>query len=371
MNVQIWAPGFTGFGGGITVFSRELALGLQEMGLGVRLIGVVDSAATWQELPLQGFGKYPRFARNLAFASLALASCVRRRPDLTLSTHINLGPIAHLAKRILRIPFMLVAHGLDVHPSLVTASRLKALRAADRILAVSSWTKQRVLELGDIDDSRIDILPDTFEETRFTAGPKSAKFAERYNLQAGEKVILTVARLNPGEGYKGYNRVVQALPAIRAACGAVRFLIVGKGDDRARVESLARELGVVTAVSFAGFVPDDELADYYRLADVFAMPSSGEGFGIVFLEAMACGTPVLAGNCDGSVDALDGGRFGRLVDPTSVEAVAQGIIDLLNKQGDPVWFDRTALSQAVVQRFGRQAFRGKLRKIFFCLKFSP
>jgi glycosyltransferase involved in cell wall biosynthesis len=275
---------------------------------------------------------------------------------------LNFGPVAHWAKRVFGTSFTLVAHGIDVHSGLSHA-RVAALRAADRVLAVSSWTRQRVLDLGGIDPARVAVLPNTVDEARFTVGARPEKLAKRYNLQADESVVLTVARLESGEAYKGYDRIVRALPAVQAACGRVRFLLVGKGDDRARLEMMARDLGVEHKVTFAGFVPDEELADHYRLADVFAMPSTGEGFGIVFLEAMACGTPVLAGNRDGSVDALDGGRLGHLVDPNNVDAIANGIIALLKQQGPAWWFDRQALHDAVIQRFGRTAFRETLRKV--------
>jgi glycosyltransferase involved in cell wall biosynthesis len=125
---------------------------------------------------------------------------------------------------------------------------------------------------------------------------------------------------------------------------------------------MARSLGVDAAVTLVGFVPDDELADHYRLADVFVMPSTGEGFGIVYVEAMACGTPVLAGDRDGSADALDGGAMGRMVDPGDVRAVAEGVISLLRKEGPPQWFDKIAVRDAVMRRFGRAAFRENLRK---------
>ena len=221
-----------------------------------------------------------------------------------------------------------------------------------------------MLDLGGIDPARVAVLPNTIDEARFTVSARPERLVKRYNLQADERVVLTVARLDPGEGYKGYDRVMRALPAIQAACGKVRFLLVGKGDDRARLEMIASDLGVERTVTFAGFVPDEELPDHYRLADVFAMPSTGEGFGIVFLEAMACGTPVLAGNRDGSVDALDAGRLGLLVDPGDVSAIANGIIALLSQRGPKWWFERQALHDAVIQRFGRKAFRDTLRKAF-------
>jgi len=299
----------------------------------------------------------------LAFAAEALFACARFRPDHVISTHLNFGPAAHWAKRVYGTPYTLIAHGIDVHEDL-SAARRAALRAADRLIAVSSWTRQRLLDLGDIDVRRIDVVPNTVDEERFTLERGTQELARRYDLQPDEKVILTVARLDIGERYKGYDRIVQALPAVRAACGTVRFIIVGKGDDRGRVEALARELGMHEAVTFAGFVADEDLPAHYSLADVFAMPSTGEGFGIVFLEAMACGTPVLAGNRDGSVDALDGGRLGSLVDPTAVGAIARGLISLLKREGPEWWFERSSLRGAVVERFGRDAFRRALQPLF-------
>lgn len=363
MKFHLWSPRFTGFGGGITAFSHELAIGLQKLGHDLRLVGKMDAPGAWRGLPLWGAGACSRPWQTPAFVAVALASCARYRPDHVISTHLNFGPLAHLAKRAFGAPFTLVAHGIDVHDDLPPARRA-ALRAADRVLAVSSWTRQRVLDLGGIDPARVAVLPNTIDETRFTVGARPEKLAKRYNLRADERVVLTVARLDPGEGYKGYDRIVRALPTVQAACGRVRFLVVGKGDDRARLEEMARGFGVEQAVTFAGFVPDEELPDHYRLANVFAMPSTGEGFGIVFLEAMACGTPVLAGNCDGSVDALDGGRLGHLVDPNNVDAIADGIIAMLKQQGPAWWFDTQALHDAVIQRFGRAAFRETLRKVF-------
>ncbi len=236
------------------------------------------------------------------------------------------------------------------------------MRAADRIVAVSEWTRLRVLDLGGIETSAVTVLPNTFDEDRFDVAPPREELRERYGLRPGERVILTVARLAPHERYKGYDRIIRALSAVRESCGEVRFILVGKGDDRERVEAVSSVLGVRRLVTLAGFVSDDELADHYRLADVFAMPSTGEGFGIVFLEAMACGTPVVAGNRDGSVDALANGALGCLVDPNDIGAIARGITSVLDGDGPPLWFDPQALSDATVRCFGGQAFRRNIGK---------
>jgi glycosyltransferase involved in cell wall biosynthesis len=365
LKLHVWAPAFTGFGGGITAFSRALATALRDLGHDVRLFGKADRASTFERLPLVGARRYSGLSQSRIFALRAVASAGRRRPDHIVSTHVNFGPAAHIAKRAFGTPYTLVAHGIDIHPGLPPAT-LAAMRSADGIVAVSEWTRLRVLDLGGIDPQAVTILPNTFDEERFTVAPPRQDLRERYGLRDGEKVILTVARLAPHERYKGYDRLIHALPSIREACGSVRFMLVGYGADKERVQALAAVLGIRRMVTLTGFVSDAELADHYRMADVFAMPSTGEGFGIVFLESMACGTPVLAGNRDGSVDALARGRLGCLVDPNDLGAISSGICAILGGEGPPLWFDRPRLREEAVRIFGEDSFR---RRVNVALRF--
>ena len=106
-------------------------------------------------------------------------------------------------------------------------------------------------------------------------------------------------------------------------------MIVGDGSDRARLEQKARELGLGDRVIFAGRISEEEKPDHYRLADAYVMPSSGEGFGIVFLEALACGIPVIGSKIDGSRDALRDGRLGILVNPTDPAELRAAILQTL------------------------------------------
>lgn len=363
MNIHVWAPGFSAFQGGIGSFSRAFVVALRELGHDLRLFGKSDSAGIWQDFPIWGAGRSGPRLQTPRFAAGLLAACARERPEHVISAHLNFGPVAYLAKRLFGVPYTLSAYGIDVHEALSPARR-NALRNADTVIAASTWCRRRLLDIIKVDPARVAVLPQTVDSARFSSGGKPEHLVSRYKLKPGERVILTVARLDASEAYKGYDRVVQALPAVRAACGPVRYLLAGHGDDRARIEAIAQERGVADRLVFAGFVPDEELADHYRLADVFAMPSTGEGFGIVFLEAMACGTPVLAGDVDGSVDAVDQGRLGRLVDPNDVNAIADGIIGLLQGNGSPWWFDREALHRAVIGRFGRAAYLKELRALF-------
>jgi len=143
-------------------------------------------------------------------------------------------------------------------------------------------------------------------------------------------VLMTVGRLATEERYKGFDEVLEALPALAEKNPHVVYVICGEGPDRARLEAKAATLGVRERVRFTGFIPEAEKADYYRLADAYVMPSRGEGFGIVFLEAMACGIPVMGSQLDGSREALLDGELGVLVNPDDASEVAEGIASTLS-----------------------------------------
>jgi glycosyltransferase involved in cell wall biosynthesis len=361
-GLHLWAPAFSDFGGGITKFSRELALALDSTlpPGSVRLFAKLDRSGTWGGLPMSGSGAWNPGLRTAAFAGLLATASARNTPSVIVSTHVNFGPVAYALRRTLGTRYVLVAHGIDVHPRLSSA-RMRALVNADAVWAVSEWTRQRVLALG-VEERRVQIVPNTLDEQEFCVGPPDAALRYRYGIAPDEKVVLTVARLDPAEGYKGYDKVLQALPQVCREIPNVRYLVVGRGGDTTRLQRLASEIGVADRLTLCGFVPDSELAAHYRLADVFAMPSLGEGFGIVFLEAMACGVPVLGGSKDGAVDALGGGALGRLVDPGALADISAALLALLRKEGPPVWFDPAALRTACLQKYGRMAFRARLRQ---------
>jgi glycosyltransferase involved in cell wall biosynthesis len=158
---------------------------------------------------------------------------------------------------------------------------------------------------------------------------------------------MTVSRLAASERYKGHDRVLNALPALIAERPKLTYLVVGEGDDRARLEGLVAQLGITENVRFIGSVLPRELPDYYRLADVFVMPSTGEGFGIVFLEAMASGVPTIAGHSDGSRDPLCDGTFGALIDPNSTRELQAAIRAAL---------DNPSVRSDGAERFGAEKF---------------
>jgi len=157
----------------------------------------------------------------------------------------------------------------------------------------------------------------------------------QWGVDADGPVLICVGRLTPR---KGQDTLVAAWPEVVAAVPAARLVITGPGDDRA-LRSSAERLGVADRIVFTGGVPHAQTPAFFAAADVFASPCRDrhaglevEGLGIVFLEASACGLPVIVGRSGGAVDTVFDGRTGVVVDPTDVRAVAASAIDLL---GDP------------------------------------
>ena len=212
----------------------------------------------------------------------------------------------------------------------------------------------------------------TFAPEKFEPALKPHFLLKRYQLRSDQPVILTVARLASVEQYKGYDQVLRALPAVKHAFPDVRYILGGRGSDRGRVIRLIRELGLTDAVILAGYIPDHELCAFYNLCDVFAMPSKAQGFDTVFLEALACGKPVIAGNKDGSVDAVVNGKLGVLVDPDNVAEIAEALVLILTKRHPlGILQDPQRLRAEVIAAYGYARFVEVLATHLAYCGFSP
>jgi phosphatidylinositol alpha-1,6-mannosyltransferase len=272
----------------------------------------------------------------------------RHHYDAVFCGHLHMAPLAAGLSWAMGVPLWLQVHGIEAW-SRPSRSVCFAAERASLVSAVSRYTRHRLLGWAAIDPTRVKVLPNTFEP-RFAPGPKPARLLASHDL-IGRKVVLTVARLAAAERYKGHDRVIRALPAVLDKHPDAIYVIVGEGDDRPRLEVLVQRLGVTTAVRFLGLAPDEELPDVFRMADVFVMPSTGEGFGIVYLEAVAAGIPVIAGNRDGSVDALADGVLGTLLDPDNADDLVRAITAALTTPATP---DRSLLSKFEVAAFNQQ-----------------
>lgn len=356
-----------GFKGGVQVYSAFFLEALQSLYKDSRYdIFLMHDVSATNEIPylpqthFHFAGGYPARIRNPVFASQLIAYGLVHRPNLVISTHLNFTVAAYWLKRFAGIPYWTIAHGVEAW-NIEKPTVRQALMAADRILCVSHYTRDRLLEKQLLDPNRVQILPNTFNANRFRIASKPQRLLERYGLQSHQPVILTVNRLCSTEPYKSYDKVIEALPRILAVLPDAHYIIVGKGDDRPRLEKLIDQKQLQSKITLTGFVPDEELRDYYNLCDVFAMPSKLEGFGIVYLEAMACGKPVLGGNQDGAVDALCQGKLGALVDPDSSEEIAHTLISILKKDyQNPLVYRPEALREAVLKKYGFEQFKSNL-----------
>jgi glycosyltransferase involved in cell wall biosynthesis len=361
-SIHIWIPDLFSFTGGIQAFSRYLINAVQNGPLASPVRGIIKSDMP-SDIPddpatknFSGCGHWPARLRSPRFAMECLRHVWRERPNLIVSTHLNFGPIARIAQSSFGTPYVLVAHGVDAW-EIKSSSRIEALRKANLVLSVSRYTRDRLIQEAGLDAHRVKILPNTYDPDMFAITPKPPRLLQKYGLQPETPVILTVGRLADDERYKGYDQIIKALPEIRRAVPDARYLLIGKGSDRPRIERLIAEVGVQDAVILAGFVRDEELAEHYNLCDIFAMPSMGEGFGIVYLEALACGKPVLAGNKDGSRDAVADGELGLLVDPENNPEIAAEIIRVLRREhSHPILFNPETLRQRVIELFGFETF---------------
>ena len=243
------------------------------------------------------------------------------------------GLPAWLAARLLKVPLVVYAHGEEI--TTWSASRRgptmkRIYRDADAVIANSEFTKGLLLELG-VTEERVELIHPGVDIQRFRpAGPADGMpGVER--LHPDRPLLLSVGRLSER---KGFDQCIRATAALKEAGIVVDYAIIGIGEDMDRLETLARTEGVTEQVHFLGHVSPDDLPRWYRRADLFMMPNRSvgrdtEGFGIVFMEAAACGTPAIAGRAGGTASAVLDGVTGLLVDGDSVQEIAAAVTGLL------------------------------------------
>jgi phosphatidyl-myo-inositol dimannoside synthase len=335
--------------GGIQSYTRDLLQSVANAQIPADIFLLRDAADV--ENPLAGtslqFHYYKHPSPHLGRLHLAaglLQYLLKHRPSRVYCGHLLLAPLVQYLCQPLGIPYTVIVHGKEVwYP--IARSLQSGLHRADQIWTVSRYTRDRMSQTHQIDANKVKLLPCCMDGSTFQPTPKAPHLIEKYGL-ANAQVLMTVARLWSGDPYKGVDVTIRALPKILQAYPNVKYLVVGRGDDQPRLAQLATELGVADRVIFAGFVANEDLVAHYNLADAYIMPSQ-EGFGIVYLEAMACGKPVLSGDADGSADPIQDGRLGWRVphrDPEQVAIACQEILQGTDPRCNGKWLREQALS---------------------------
>lgn len=306
------------------------------------------------------FKKEQAWLGRTHLASTLFLHLLQKRPHRVFCGHVYLVPLIQILCQPLGIPYTVLTYGKEAWEPLAPKYR-NALAKAEWIWTISRYSRDRTSANNNLDRQKFELLPCAIDGKVFTPGPKNQELVQAYQLE-NAKVLMTVARLWSGDIYKGVDVTIRALPKIAHAIPNVKYLAIGRGDDRPRLEKLAADLGVSDRVIFAGFVPNEALVDHYRLADAYIMPSQ-EGFGIVYLEAMACGVPVLSGDNDGSADPLQDGRLGWQVPYRDPEAVAIACIEIL--QGGDRRCQGSWLREQALSGFGKPAFTQRLAQLLY------
>jgi glycosyltransferase involved in cell wall biosynthesis len=367
-KIHVWLPDVFQFKGGIQVYGAFLIQALEQvLPSSYRHVFLKNDTHVTEDIKFDKQTKISfagrwkaTFWHTLIFAAQVLLFAIAESPDLIICGHINFSPLAAKIFKLLRIPYWVIVYGVDAW-NIEDSSKIYGLKSAQKIISIGGYTRERVIAEQNIPPDHILLLPVTFDARQFTVKPKPQYLLDRHQLQPDQPIILTVTRLASGDRYKGYDQIIQALPAIRLQIPNIRYLLVGKGNDRDRIEGIIDDMNVRDCVTFAGFVPDNELADYYNLCDVFAMPSKREGFGIVYLEALACGKPTIGGNQDGAIDALCNGELGVLVNPDSIDEIGETIVQILmNKHSLSILYKPEILRQKVIEKYGFEQFKQNL-----------
>lgn len=288
-----------------------------------------------------------------------------RKQETIIISHINLALIGLIVKTINPgCKIWLIAHGIEVWRPLSPVKKA-LLKRCDKIICVSHFTKQQII-------SRHQTVPEKCEVVNNVVDPfiklpvqfsKPQLLLEKYGLKKDVPVIFTLSRLASTEQYKGHDQVIKVMDRLKNQFPGIKYILAGAYDEKEkiRINSLISAEGVSDHVILTGFIPENEIPDYLLLADVFVLPSKKEGFGIVFIEALACGLPVVCGNADGSIDAICNGSLGKAINPDDPGELENAISGYLRPSLTSN--SRQALQQACLSHFSEADYIKKLEKL--------
>ena len=261
----------------------------------------------------------------------------RQKFDLIVCGHLHLLPVAFLLKFFFRCPVVPLIYGVEAWKP--TSRRIVNYFSSkvDMFVSIRKLTAHRFKEWAKIKNATFFYLPNCIDESFYGLAKKRKDLIEKYDLQ-GMQVIVTSGRIDKGQidRNKGFDEVMELIPELRKEISNLRYLIIGDGDDKSRLEEKAINLDINDVVKFVGYVPENDKADYYRLADVFVMPGSNPifdryPFRFVFLEALACGVPVVGCKLEDASESNDplAQKLITQVDPNNRDDIKRGIFKAL------------------------------------------
>lgn len=288
-----------------------------------------------------------------------------KKPDVVILSHINLASIGLLLKIINpKCKVWLITHGIEVWRPL-SRVKIALLKHCDKIICVSNFTRQQMISRHKTDPARCIVLNNAVDSfiklpETFT---KPGHLLKRFGITEGNPVLFTLTRLASTEQYKGHDQVIKVIGRLKQRFPDIKYILSGKYDcnEEIRIKRLISDHKVAEQVILTGFIAENELSDHFLLADVFVLPSKKEGFGIVFIEALACGLPVICGNVDGSVDAICNGKLGKAINPDDLEELEKTLTDFLITT--PTSETRKYLQEQCLLHFSEKHYMENLEKL--------
>lgn len=323
--------------GGIEKVSRSLSKALMDLQKTpevekLKVISLCDKTVHANELYCDK-QNFKGFNGNKILFGLT-APILALKSNIIILSHINLLVIAAIVKLLApKKRVILLAHGIEVWRDL-SGWKKNFIRRNVEVWAVSNHTAGILTDKHKISSKNIIVLNNCLDP--FFDIPENFKKPEyllkRHGLSTKQPVLLTISRLSSFELYKGYDLVIENIKSLLEDFPDLMYIIAGKADvkEKSRLWELIKNEALQEHVLMLDFISDKELTDYFLLADTFIMPSKKEGFGLVFIEAAACGCNVIAGNQDGSRDALLNGEIGLLINPDDKAAIRNAIRQTLN-----------------------------------------
>jgi glycosyltransferase involved in cell wall biosynthesis len=318
--------------GGVQRAGRHMAAVITEFaasrGMECRLLSLNDSPELHRMTSSGHEFVFTGCDRGKARFAAAALKAARRKAKVVLAGHPNLAPVARLMKFVApRMKSIICTHGVEVWEPL-PGMRRRALQNAHLVLAPSEYTADHVKTDQGVLAGRMKVLPWALDPQFEAMVAGSAKSGVPEGFPKG-RVILTVGRWLASERYKGMDTLITALPKMLPRWPELQLVAVGEGDDREWLEDMAQENGVRMHVHFLSGLSYTQLAACYSACEIFALPSRGEGFGLVYLEAMACGKPVIGGAHGGAPEVIEDGKTGYLVHHGDTVQLATSIETLL------------------------------------------
>lgn len=336
--------------GGIARYAQMVCCALASTNVQLQVVALMDHNEDGHAPTFNPSGKsyVACGGSRLLLARKCIEMTVRFSPDIILVGHVNFALLGFMLARLAHAKYATFIYGVDVWYPLSWPRRL-GLQQSDKIIAISQFTVAQALKCQNIvAKDKVDILHNCL--------PFQIVEREPCQRQMRSLSILTVSRLVE---HKGHEYVLRAMPLLLEDFPQLIYHVVGEGEIVGKLHHLAQDLGIADSVQFHGRVSEEMLDKHYANASVFVMPSRGEGFGFVFIEAMARGIPVVAGNMDASPEVVMDGQTGCIVDPTSVEAIAMAIRHLLEDAQLRQQMGQNAYKYAT-QQFGFDRFQQSL-----------